>query len=194
MKAIKSKKKSCEMQKEMYDAFIEYFREYDPVFKDGKEAIKAMNDFLLWRSTHWIVPGKGKTPHELWLEDHEILPEMLVVHIDGFDDVKGVGILCDEKTSFYFCPQYSFIKKLFRGKYREINNFKEIIYDIIEEDDVIDTYFLKKVIVENKKRAVEVFHLAYPQIKTFKDLDETMRMIKKDWDKEPHARITPVKT
>ena len=192
MKVIQSKKKALEMQKEMHNSFIEYFKCSDPLFENGRKAEDAINAFFEWRNTVWKVPGKGKTPNELWLEENEKLPEVLPFTIKSIYDTKGVGILSDERTGFLFCPNYNYIKKLFKGEFKSISNFRELVSDLVEED-IIDTYFLRKLIMENKERAVEVFSQTYQKIKTIEDIYKIMKYMKKDWDEEPLVGIIPVR-
>ncbi len=194
MKVIKSKKKAFEMQKELHDSFIEFFGCNDPVFENGKKVESALNQFWEWRNTKWKVPGTDKTPDELWLEKHDTLPKTPKNNIASLYTEKGIGIICDEEAGIGIFPEYSFVKTLFKGDYKRIRNYKELVYDLIEEPSFMDSYILKKLILENKDRAIEVFNAAYPNIKTTQEIETIMRYARKDWDDEPIPTIIPVKT
>ena len=193
MEIIKSKEKALEMQKEMCEAFIEYFGCNDPVFEDGKNAEKAINAFFGWRNTQWKVPGKDKTPNELWLEEHQQVFKMPKVRLKEMYDQEDVGIICDEEAGIGIFPDYGFVKELFKGDYRKINNFKDVVCGLVEHEDFMDSYILKKLILNNPKRSVEVFSAAYKNIKKIEDVLGLFKS-RADWNKKPELKLIPVRT
>ena len=57
----------------------------------------------------------------------------------------------------------------------------------------MDSYILKKLILNNPKRSVEVFSAAYKNIKKIEDVLGLFKS-RADWNKKPEPKLIPVRT
>ena len=193
MEIIHSKEKALEMQKEICRTFAGYFGCKYPVFKNGKEAEKAINSFFEWRNTKWKVPGKGKAPEQLWLEDKKTLLNHPKINLKHLHKSKMIGAICDEICGLGFFPDYGFVKELFKADYKKIKNFEGIVYDLVEDEKFMNSYLLKKLILSNTKLSIEIFSALYKDIKTIEDIMQMFRLSRDDWDDEPTPSVILVR-
>ena len=188
----KLKPEALSMQKDMARAFMQFFKCNDPVFENGKKAEKALNDFYTWYNRNYLIPDKGKTPEQLWLEEHKSLPKVPRIKLTPMYSECSIGIVFDELAGCGIFPKYGYVKTLLEGDYLKITNYEDIVHDLVEDEGFIDSYILNKMINRNKQRAVIVFRKKYPTINDIEDIHSLMRSKRKDWDDSPMPTIIPV--
>ena len=189
--------RALEIQRDMCRACVEYFGSADPVFENAREAEKALNAFMGWFSLERKTPGKGRTPAQAYLEDHERLPEMPVMKLPRelleTGDVE-VGLVFDEDGGMYVLPHYGEVKELFRGDFREIPDYWGLVRALVTEEGFIPSILIRKMIEENPGQAVEVFAATYEKVKTRGDVFKLFEKHRSDWDKRPGPSVIPVES
>ena len=182
-----------EMQKDLRDAAIKHFGCHDPVFKNGKEAEKALHRFFNWYDSSYAIPAIGMTPDEAWEKRHGSRKETLHPKLDMIYDATEVGIIFDEEAGMGIAPDYGFVKMLLEGEKETIKNADALVRDIVK-GLLLPPHILKKLLRKNEVRAVRVFGRVYPQVRTADDLDRLMKKHQREWDIPPKPGIKPVHT
>ncbi|MFP3952465.1 MAG: hypothetical protein ACLFVP_10050, partial [Candidatus Bathyarchaeia archaeon] len=124
-----------DLQRRMCQASEEYFNSRDPVFDSPQEAEESMNSFLEWYSYERDVPGRGKTPAQLYLDRHDSLPDLpkfrlpREIHDAGADF--QVGIVFDEEWSIFILAHYDEVKEIFKGNYVKVSDHEELLRALV---------------------------------------------------------------
>ncbi|MBM3199403.1 hypothetical protein FJZ53_00585 [Candidatus Woesearchaeota archaeon] len=175
-KMLERIKKSAEFAKIQMEKFFEYFKCYDPEFRSMKEAFEANIRFMEWYNKQRSAE-LGIKPQKLDTPEFEIEEEF-----------ERVGLICTE-TGICTVPNYGYIKDLFTGNYKKLQDFEDLLYDVIEEEAYIPSSILKDLMIKNKENCVKVFKEAYEGIKGFDDALELAREHREDFDKKEPVRV-----
>ncbi|MEM3692617.1 MAG: DUF6398 domain-containing protein [Candidatus Bathyarchaeia archaeon] len=186
--------KAIEIQRDLCEASKEYFGSTDPVFKDGKEAEKAFNNFIRWFSEERKVPEKGKTPIALHKEKGlKKLPKIPKIKLPReLLDAADVGVVFDEVGGIRIFPEYGKVKELFEGDFRKVPGYKDLLGVLVYEEDFIPSFVLRRLIERNPERAVEVFATTFRNIKSVEDVLSLLKRRRIDSNEKPKPTIIPL--
>jgi hypothetical protein len=189
--------KALEIQRNLCEACVDYFGSADPVFENAREAEKAINAFMRWYSQERKIPGRGRTPAQIYFEDHGRLPDTLEMKFPRelleTEEVE-VGLVFDEVGGIYILPHYGEVKELFHGDFRKVPSYRSLVRTLVTEEGFVPPFLIRKMINEDPERAVEVFASAYKDVKTLKDVFKLFEKNRSDWKKEPEPSIIPIRS
>lgn len=191
--------KAREIQRNMCQAFEEYFGVREKVFNSPLECEEEMNAFLEWYSFNWKVPGRGKTPAQLYLETHRETPSLPRFSLPrevmdaGEEEDLNVGVLYDEEWGFYILPCYGDVKRMFTGNYQEVPDNEDLLRALLDEDRHFPAFLIKRLIGEYPDEAVEAFSSVCDGVTCLEDLYKLFEENRSDWDMEPRLSVIPVK-
>ncbi|MFW5847131.1 MAG: hypothetical protein ACOCUU_03160 [Nanoarchaeota archaeon] len=186
-KEIKDKDRKLEVQKETARSFREYFGSEEVICDNISELNKKVDDFFEWRNKEWIVPGKGKTPEQLWKEKGRKKVELSKSKFEEIfsEDMARFGLLFRENNGMLIVPFYDYLKKLFEGNYKEIPDYHGFIYNIVvETDKFVPSFVLKEFISKNPKRTLDLFKNLYKEVESMEDVNKILKNYRSDWDKD----------
>ena len=192
---IEDKKKILEAQKEIAESFKQYFGDYEIVASSVEQLEKKLNNFFEWRNNKWIVPGKNKTPEQLWLEADNPKTKMKKISLrNRFDDeMSKFALMAHPIFGIVIVPFYDILKTLFEGDYNSIPDYLGFLCDIVvETKSFIPPFVIKDLIIKNKERTLELFKKAYTNVKTIDDVYNILEKYRKDWCEEPNEWITVI--
>jgi len=185
--------KALEIQRDMCEAAKEYFGSTDPVFEDAREAEKALNDFTSWHNHERKLPGKGKTPTQLYTEKHEKLPETQRMEFPReLLEARDVGLVFDEDGGTMILPHYGRVKELFQGDLRNVPDYKSLVRSLVSEKRFIPSFLIRSLIDENSEQAVRVFTTVYKNVRTIKDIYKIFEEHRADWNEKPKPSTIPI--
>ncbi|MDP4039275.1 MAG: hypothetical protein Q8P57_01735 [Candidatus Pacearchaeota archaeon] len=185
---IKDKRKILEAQKEMVDSFKEYFGSIEVIFDKVKELEKKFNDFLEWRNNKWIVPGKGKTPEQLWLEVGNPKTKLKKLKLKGIfsNDMAKFGLIAHPFYGIVFVPFYDVLKRLFEGDFKKIPDHIGFLQNIVvETKSFVPPFIIKDIIHKNQERTLKLFKEGYTNVKDLDDVYNILKKFRDDWNDEP---------
>jgi hypothetical protein len=186
--------KAIEAQRDFCEAAKEFFGSSDPIFRNARIAEKALNDFLRWFSQERKVPGKGKSPSQLYMEKgRRKAPEIPKVKLPReFLDAKDVGVVFDEVGGICILPEYGKVKVLFQGDFRRVPGYKDLVRALVYEKGFIPSFILRRLIEKNPERAVEIFAMVFRNIRCLKDVLSLLEKHRTDWNEKPKPTIIPI--
>jgi hypothetical protein len=185
--------KALEVQKELCQACKEYFRRTDPVFADARNAEVALNNFVKWYCLERKLSMRGKTPAELYFETYGT--SLNVPEIKFPPELRSageVGVIFDEMAGIYILPHYGQVKQLFEGDYEKVPNYKGLVSNLVYQEGFIPPFILKRLIKNNRKRAVKVFAAVFESVKTLNDVLNLLRKHRSDWNEKPKPSVIPL--
>jgi hypothetical protein len=190
--------KARELQRRMCKAFEEYFGSRDPVFNNPHEGETFMNSFLEWYGYIREVPGKGKTPAQLYFEEHGEFPDRPRFRlprelVEAGEEGLEVGFIFDEVWGIYILPYYGEVRELFKGNYKEVPDHGDLLRALVHEEGYIPPFIIKRLIEENPEKALEAFSSIYSEVKRLKDLYKLFKENRTDWEEKPKPSVIPVK-
>ena len=189
----KSDERGMDIQRDLCEACKEYFGSTDPVFKNAREAERALDDFMSWHRNERKLPGKGKTPTKLYLEDHGKLPDVSETKLPReLDEAGEIGVVFDEIGGIYILPHYGQIKELFRGDFKKVPDYKGLVRALVTEEGFVPSFLIRRLINENPDQAVRVFASAYRSVKTLQDILKLLEKHRTDWNKKPKPSVIPI--
>lgn len=187
-----------ELQKRMCQASEEYFSSRDPVFDSPQEAEESMNGFLEWYSYERDVPGRGKTPAQLYLDSHGSLPELPKFRLPREIHEAGggfkIGIVFDEVWGIFILAHYDEVKEIFTGDYEKVPDHEELLRALVKKEGFIPPFIIKRMIKKSPDKALEAFRSTYKNLETIEDLYKLFRENRTDWEAEPRSSIIPVRS
>lgn len=189
----KSDERVMDIQRDLCEACREYFGSTDPVFKNAREAEKALDDFMSWYRNERELPGKGETPAKLYLEDHGKLPDISVTKFPReLHEAGEIGVVFDEIGGIYILPRYGQIKELFRGDFKKVLDHNGLVRALVTEEGFVPSFLIRRLINENPDQAVRVFASAYRGVKTLQDILKLLEKHRTDWNKKPKPSVIPI--
>jgi len=182
----------------MCQAFEEYFGLRDPVFLSPRECEANMNAFLEWYSFEREATGRGKTPAQLYLEEHGEAPRLPrfrlpVEVVEAGEEGLEVGIVYDEVWGFYILPRYGDVKKMFAGEYLRVPDHGDLLRALMDEEKHFPPFLIRRLAEEYPERDLEAFSSVYGRLRSLEDPYKLFKGNRSDWEDGPSLSVVLVK-